>query len=86
MIYRMLTNPVYGGTYVYGKTASELRYDGPISRKSIRRKPREEWLSLRPDSHEGYVEWTRSEAIRKMLASNLSGANQAGAATRLLAT
>jgi DNA invertase Pin-like site-specific DNA recombinase len=83
MIYRMLTNPVYGGTYAYGKTASELRYDGPISRKSIRRrKPREEWLSLRPDSHEGYVEWTRSEAIRKMLASNLSGANQAGAAKR----
>jgi DNA invertase Pin-like site-specific DNA recombinase len=42
MVYNMLTNPVYGGTYAYGKTASELCYDGPISRKSIRRKPREE--------------------------------------------
>jgi len=40
MVYNILTNPVYGGTYAYGKTASELRYDGPISRKSIRRKPR----------------------------------------------
>ena len=46
MVYNILTNPVYGGTYAYGKTASELRYDGPISCKSIRRKPRAEWLSL----------------------------------------
>jgi hypothetical protein len=82
MVYNMLTNPVYGGTYAYGKTAGELCYDGPISRKSIRRKPREEWLSLRPGAHEGYVDWARSEAIRKMLASNLSGTNQAGAAKR----
>jgi Recombinase len=82
MVYNMLTNPVYGGTYAYGKTASELCYDGPISRKSIRRKPRAEWLSLRPGSHEGYVDWARSEAIRNMLANNLSGANQAGAAKR----
>jgi DNA invertase Pin-like site-specific DNA recombinase len=82
MVYNMLTNPVYGGTYAYGKTTSELHYDGPISRKSIRRKPREEWLSLRPGSHEGYVDWARLEAIRKMLANNLSGANQAGAAKR----
>ena len=29
---------------------------GPISCKSIRRKPRAEWLSLRPGSHEGYVD------------------------------
>ena len=82
MVYNILTNPVYGGTYAYGKTASELRYDGPISCKSIRRKPRAEWLSLRPGSHEGYVDWARSEAIRKMLTSNLFGANQAGAAKR----
>ena len=86
MVYNILTNPVYGGTYAYGKTASELRYDGPISRKSIRRKPREEWLSLRPGSHEGYVDWARSEAIRKMLESNLSGANQAGAQARCIAS
>src|SRR6266545_3413358 len=82
MVYKMLTNPVYGGIYAYGKTTSELRYDGPIARKSIRRKPREEWLSLRPGSHEGYVDWARSEAIRKMLANNLSGTGQAGAAKR----
>jgi Recombinase/Recombinase zinc beta ribbon domain len=82
MVYKMLTNPIYGGTYAYGKTTSELRYDGPIARKSIRRKPREEWLSLRPGSHEGYVDWARSEAIRKMLANNLYGTGQAGAAKR----
>jgi hypothetical protein len=30
MVYNMLTNPVYGGTYAYGKTAGELCYDGPL--------------------------------------------------------
>ncbi len=27
MIYRMLTHPIYGGAYAYGKTESVLSYD-----------------------------------------------------------
>jgi DNA invertase Pin-like site-specific DNA recombinase len=81
-VYRLLTNPVYGGAYAYGKTLSESRYEGPGPRRGIRRKPREEWLALLPGAHEGYVDWPRSEAIRKMIAGNLSGTEQTGAAKR----
>ncbi len=81
-VYRLLTNPVYGGTYAYGKTLSESRYEGPGPRRGIRRKPREDWLALLPGAHEGYVDWPRSEAIRKMIAGNLSGMEQTGAAKR----
>jgi hypothetical protein len=79
---RFLTNPVYDGAYAYGKTFSEPRYEGPGPRRGIRRKPREEWLALHPGAHEGYVDWPRAEAIRKMIAGNLSGTEQTGAAKR----
>ncbi|HXP74514.1 MAG TPA: recombinase family protein [Stellaceae bacterium] len=81
-VYRLLTNPAYGGAYAYGKTLSEPRYEGPGPRRGIRRKRREEWLALLPGAHEGYVDWPRSEAIRKMIAGNLSGTEQTGAAKR----
>ncbi len=81
-VHRFLTNPIYGGAYAYGKTMSEPRYDGPAPRRGIRRKPRQEWLALIPDAHEGYVDWPRSEAIRKMIAGNRLGREQAGAAKR----
>jgi DNA invertase Pin-like site-specific DNA recombinase len=81
-VYRLLTNPVYGGAYAYGKTLSESRYEGPGPRRGTRRRPREEWLALLPGAHEGYVDWPRSEAIRKMIAGNLSGTEQTGAAKR----
>jgi len=81
-IYRFLINPIYGGAYAYGKTMSEPRYDGPRPRRGIRRMPREEWLALIPGAHEGYVDWPRSAAIRKMIAGNLPGTEQAGAAKR----
>jgi Recombinase/Recombinase zinc beta ribbon domain len=81
-IYRVLTNPIYGGAYAYGKTASEPRYSEARPCRGIRRKPREEWLALLPGAHEGYVDWPRSEAIRKMIAGNSPRTEQVGAAKR----
>src|SRR5436853_998059 len=46
-IYRMITNPIYGGAYAYGKTSVTVHYDGVMARAKGRRKPREEWLALR---------------------------------------
>jgi DNA invertase Pin-like site-specific DNA recombinase len=43
-IHRMITNPIYGGAYAYGKTSVTMHYDGVIARARSRRKPREEWL------------------------------------------
>ena len=44
-----------------------------------RRKPREEWLALKPGAHEGYVDWERAEAIRKMVSDNVPTSRHHGA-------
>ncbi len=62
MLYRMLTNPAYGGAYAYGKTEQAMRYDDGEPRKHDRRKPREQWLALIPQAHEGYVSWEQLRA------------------------
>lgn len=82
MVYRVLTNPIYGGAYAYGKTAARSQYDAVAGRRSIRRKPREEWLALHPGAHEGYVDWERAEAIRKMIAGNGASGERGGAVKR----
>ena len=51
------------------------------SRATIR-KPRDEWLALKPGTHEGYVAWERAEAIRTMVSNNISRGKYHGAAKR----
>src|SRR5687767_2866344 len=81
-LYRILTNPVYGGAYAYGKTGTVAPHNGSGSRHGIRRKPREDWLALHPGAHEGYVEWEQSEVIRAMIKDNSQGGGACGAAKR----
>ncbi len=78
-LHRMIVNPAYGGGYAYGKTSVEPGYDGARARPRIRRKPRAEWLTLKPGAHEGYVEWERAEAIRKMVGDNVPASRHHGA-------
>src|SRR4051794_7181358 len=44
-IHRMIENPIYGGTYAYGKTAVAAGYDGTGVKVKIRRKARSDWLA-----------------------------------------
>lgn len=78
-LHRMIVNPAYGGGYAYGKTAVEPGYDGVRARARVRRKPRAEWLTLKPGAHEGYVEWERAEAIRRMVSDNVPASRHHGA-------
>ena len=79
-IYRMIANPIYGGAYAYGKTGVTASYDGVRSGSRRRRKPRAEWLALQPGAHEGYVDWERSETIRRMVSDNIPSSRHHGAA------
>src|SRR3989440_9474047 len=79
-IYRMITKPIYRGAYAYGKTSVTVHYDGVMACSRSRRKPREEWLALHPGMHEGYVDWERSEAIRRMVSDNIPNSRHHGAA------
>jgi DNA invertase Pin-like site-specific DNA recombinase len=78
-IHRMIANPAYGGAYAYGRTGAAVRYDGAGARPGSRRKPRGEWLALRPGAHEGYVGWERAEAIRGMVSDNAPASRHHGA-------
>lgn len=78
-IHRMITNPAYGGAYAYGKTRAVTGYDGSGMRVKNEHKPRSEWLALKPGAHEGYVDWERAEAIRKMVSDNVPTSKHHGA-------
>ena len=55
-IHRIISNPIYGGAYAYGKSGTTKGYDGAGAiRSTSRRKDRAEWLALIPGAHEGYV-------------------------------
>jgi DNA invertase Pin-like site-specific DNA recombinase len=73
-MHRMLTSPIYGGAYSYGKTEHLVRYDGGKPRYLCRRKPREQWLALIPGAHEGYVSWDEFERIASTIRENTQGA------------
>jgi DNA invertase Pin-like site-specific DNA recombinase len=71
-LHHMLTNPVYAGAYVYGRTRRE-RYvatDGTIQQR-IRRLPRAEWGVLLPNHHEGFIDWDTYEANQARIDSNI---------------
>jgi DNA invertase Pin-like site-specific DNA recombinase len=78
-IHRMIENPAYGGAYAYGKTHVTPRHGATVARSGSRRKPRGDWLALKPGTHEGYVSWERAEAIRTMVSDNNPASRHHGA-------
>ena len=78
-IYSIISNPAYGGAYAYGKTRAVTGYDGTRVRVTSRTRPRTEWLALKPGAHEGYVDWERAEAIRRMISDNIPTSRHHGA-------
>src|SRR5881409_2376363 len=83
-IHKVLTNPVYAGAYVYGKTRCErfVDTDGTIQQR-IRRLPRAEWAVLILDHHEGFIDWATYEANQARIGANVHPKpHQAGGAVR----
>jgi len=81
-VYQVLTNPIYGGAYAYGKTERAVHYVGGRARRCERRKPREHWLALIPHAHEGYVDWERFERIQGVIHGNSRRASRHHGAAR----
>jgi hypothetical protein len=79
-IHRMIANPIYGGAYAYGKSCVAAGLGTAGVRTRIRRKARDEWLALIPGAHEGYIDWERAEAIRRMVSDNIPTSRHHGAA------
>jgi DNA invertase Pin-like site-specific DNA recombinase len=70
-IHQVLTNPVYAGAYVYGKTRTEMTLDASgARRKRIRLLPRDHWQVLIKEHHEGFIDWQTYEANQQRIARN----------------
>ena len=78
-VYLILTSPAYGGAYAYGKTESTTHYVAGEARQYDRRKPREQWLVLIPNAHEGDVSWDEFERIQRMISANARAPGRLGA-------
>ena len=83
-IHEVLTNPVYAGAYIYGKTKSERFVDdhGNV-RKRIRKRAQSQWPVFLRDHHAGFVDWDTFEANQKRIKTNTRPTpHQAGGAVR----
>ncbi len=70
---KMLTNPVYGGAYVYGrtKTIACIEHGRKKSFKGRRVDPKD-WEILILDHHEGYIDWDEYQLNQRQIAHNAS--------------
>ncbi len=74
-IHKLLTNPIYGGAYAFGRTGSRITVEN--GRKRVRRglyREREQWDVLIVDHHEGYVSWAEYERNQRVIADNATRA------------
>jgi len=51
---RTIRNPRYAGAFVFGRTKSRKRADGSLH---VQSKPLDEWDTVIPDAHPGYITW-----------------------------
>jgi DNA invertase Pin-like site-specific DNA recombinase len=69
MIHRVLTNPAYGGTFVYGRCREEAAAGDPPA-TATRRLPPEEWAIVVPGVYPGYIGHEAFLANREKLRAN----------------
>jgi DNA invertase Pin-like site-specific DNA recombinase len=83
-IHQVLSNPLYAGAYVYGRTRQETKLDSAgVPRKRMRHLPQSEWQVLIKEHHEGYIDWQTYEANQIRLAANTRpGPHNVGGAVR----
>ena len=73
-VHHILTNPVYSGAYVFGRTGSRVTIEN--GRKRIVRgfrKDRADWDVLLLDHHASYLSWAEFERNQHLIANNATG-------------
>src|SRR6266496_3933710 len=70
-IHKILTNPLYAGAYVYGKTEARTVVVKQRARKTVgHRKMQNPWTVLIRDHHPGYISWEQFQRNQTVVASN----------------
>lgn len=71
VLHHILTNPIYGGAYVFGRTKTVTRIaQGRKHSVAGVRVPQEQWQVLIPDHHEGYIAWDEYQANQRQITNN----------------
>ena len=82
-VHDLLTNPVYAGAFVFGRTTqrTELDEQGRMRRRTVEL-PIEQWSVCLPEHHPGYVTWDEYLATRERLRRNVRPRGEGGGAAR----
>jgi len=64
---QILHNPRYAGAFVFGRSRTSKRVDGT---EATVRLPRDQWHTLLPDVHSGYISWPEFEENQLRLRQN----------------
>lgn len=67
---QLLHNPRYAGAFVFGRTRSRKLANGKLKVETL---PRDEWFTLLPGAHEGYISWEVYESIQRQLLDHAQG-------------
>jgi len=66
-VLQVLHNPRYAGAFVFGRSRTYKRPDGT---EACIRLPRDQWHTLIPDAHPGYITWAEYEENQQRLREN----------------
>jgi excisionase family DNA binding protein len=71
VVRHILSNPIYGGAYVFGRTKTVTRIvQGRKHSVAGLRVPQEQWQVLIPHHHEGYIDWDEYQANQRQITQN----------------
>jgi DNA invertase Pin-like site-specific DNA recombinase len=79
-VYRILANPVYAGTYAYGRTPVEPKRRRPNGQPGIRHAPMAEWKVTLHDRLPAYITWEQYLLNTTRLRQNRTTATTKGTA------
>jgi len=67
---RVLHNPRYAGAFVFGRSRTQKTVEGGLTMKWL---PRDQWDTLIPEVHPGYISWEEYEQNQRRLRENAQG-------------
>jgi DNA invertase Pin-like site-specific DNA recombinase len=79
-LHHILTNPVYAGSYAYGRRGTRVAIEGGrkrITRDNLRRNWKD-WEVLIHDHHESYITWADFEGNQHLISDNANGKSYMG--------
>ena len=71
---QILTNPIYAGTYAYGRRRQETVIDNGRKRvrRGIAKQDPQDWTVLLREHHDGYITWDQFERNQELLSENMT--------------